>query len=242
MATTDFTNGVSLSDAGWADDVDCSAYSVLSGVAGTNTITATGPATYSYSATRPPVWIIPAVTNTGATTINVTPSGASALGAKNVFWNGAACVGGELRAGVPTAIIYDGTQFHVIASNFNARATNSLGADVAVSTSVAYFDGPSVAQGSAGTWFASGTVSVKDPSSAANILAKLWDGTTVIASANAYAPTGATAIAIALSGYLASPAGNIRISVRNVTTTNGSILFNETGNSKDSTVSAIRIA
>lgn len=114
MATTDFTNGVTLSDAGWADDVDCSAYSVLSSVSGTNTVTATGPATYTYAATRPPVWLIPAATNTGATTINVTPSGGVALGAKNVFFNGAACAGGELIIGIPTALIYDGTQFHVV--------------------------------------------------------------------------------------------------------------------------------
>lgn len=114
MATTDFTNSVTLTDAAWFDDVDGAAYSVLTGVAGTNTITATGPATYSYSATRVPVWFIPAVTNTGATTINVTPSGGSALGAKNIFANGAACAGGELVAGVPCAVIYDGTQFNII--------------------------------------------------------------------------------------------------------------------------------
>lgn len=114
MATTDHTSGVTLSDADWADDVDCSAYSVLSSPAGTNTITATGPATYTYAATRPPVWFIPAATNTAATTINITPSGGSALGAKNIFLNGVALVGGELRAGVPTGIVYDGTQFNII--------------------------------------------------------------------------------------------------------------------------------
>jgi hypothetical protein len=120
MATTDFTNGVTLTDAGWFDDVDTTAYSVLTGVAGTNTITATGAATYSYAATRTPIWFIPANTNTGATTINVTPDGGAALGAKNVFWNGAACVGGELRQNVPAAVIYDGTQYHIIANGFNA--------------------------------------------------------------------------------------------------------------------------
>lgn len=111
---------MTLSDAGEAERFDCVAYSVLSGVAGTNTITGTGPATYSYDATRPPVWFIPANTNTGATTINVTPSGGAALGAKNIFWNGVACVGGELRQNVPTAVLYDGTQFHIIANGFNA--------------------------------------------------------------------------------------------------------------------------
>lgn len=120
MATQTYTDGVTLSSAAEWNKWDTVAYSVLSGVAGTNTITATGPANYTYSAATPPIWFIPANTNTGATTVNVTPSGASALGAKNVFWNGAACVGGELRQNVPAALIYDGTQFHIIANGFNA--------------------------------------------------------------------------------------------------------------------------
>lgn len=114
MASQDYTNGVTLTDAAEFEIFDSVGYSVLSGVAGTNTITATGPATYTYAATRPPVWFIPAVTNTGATTINITPSGGSALTAKNIFRGGAACVGGELVAGVPVGIVYDGTQFNII--------------------------------------------------------------------------------------------------------------------------------
>jgi hypothetical protein len=55
---------------------------------------------------------VPAVTNTGATTIAIT--GASALAARNIFCGGAACVGGELRAGVPVQIYDDGTQFNII--------------------------------------------------------------------------------------------------------------------------------
>src|SRR3990167_7219079 len=114
MATQTYTNGVTLTDAGEFDRFDSVAYSVLTSVAGTNTITATGPASYTYAATRPPVWFIPAVTNTGATTVNITPSGGSALGAKNVFSNGAACVGGELQAGIPVGLVYDGTQLNIV--------------------------------------------------------------------------------------------------------------------------------
>lgn len=115
MATTDFTNGVTLSDAGWADDVDATTYASLTGVGGTgNAITATGPATYSYSATRTPIYLLPTNNNSGATTINVTQSGGSALGAKNIFSGGAACVGGELVVGTSVALQYDGTQFHII--------------------------------------------------------------------------------------------------------------------------------
>ncbi len=50
---------------------------------------------------------VAAAENTGATTVDI-----SALGAKNVFVNGAACVGGELAAGAIYELTYDGTQFH----------------------------------------------------------------------------------------------------------------------------------
>ncbi len=120
MATTDFTDGVTLSAAAWATDVDTATYSYLTGVAGTNTITATGPTGIAAYAATQRFRFIPANTNTGATTINVTPSGDSALGAKSIFWNGAACVGGEIRQSVPVEVMYDGTQFHIIANGFNA--------------------------------------------------------------------------------------------------------------------------
>lgn len=120
MATQIYTDGVTLTSAAEFNRFDTVSYAVLGTVAGTNTITAVGPANYSYAAATPPVWFVPANTNTAATTINVTPSGSSALGAKNLFWNGAACVGGELRQNVPAAILYDGTQFHIIANGFNA--------------------------------------------------------------------------------------------------------------------------
>lgn len=143
MATQDYSNGVTLTDAAEFERFDCVAYSVLSGVAGTNTITATGPATYTLAATRPPVWFIPAATNTGATTINVTPSGGVALGAKNVFFNGAACVGGELRANVPAALIYDGTQFHIVANAFTAPLTLSTEQATTSGTSIDFTSIPS---------------------------------------------------------------------------------------------------
>lgn len=122
--------------------------------------------------------------------------------------------------------------------------TNSLGADVAVNNIANYFDGPSVAQGTTGTWFASGTVTLNDTGAAAsNFYAKLWDGTTVISSASVIRVAAANhRVSMSLSGYIASPAGNIRISVRNADSTNASIEFNRTGNSKDSTISVFRIA
>jgi len=119
--------------------------------------------------------------------------------------------------------------------------TNSLGADVALNNTANYFDGPSVAQGTSGTWFCSGTITLID-SAAAFFNAKLWDGTTVISSAQTWTASGNGVAPVSLSGVLASPAANIRISGRDTTNTTGSIKFNLSGNSKDSTLTCIRIA
>lgn len=125
MATTDFTNNVTLTDAAWFDDVDKAAYAYLTSTAGTNTITATGPATFSYTAGAE-VRLIAAGNNSGATTINITPSGGSALGAKNVYANGAACVGGELVSGRPYILIYDGTQFNIVGTASTTAASDTV--------------------------------------------------------------------------------------------------------------------
>lgn len=99
---------------------------MLSSVGGTaNAITATGPATYSLAATRPPIWFIAASTNTGATTITITPSGGAALTTKNIFSGNAACVGGEIVAGGLYGLTYDATQFQLIAPAVTRGSTAS---------------------------------------------------------------------------------------------------------------------
>lgn len=118
--------------------------------------------------------------------------------------------------------------------------TNSLVADVSLNNTGLYFDGPSVAQATTGTWFVSGTVTVVD-TGACVMSAKLWDGATVIASSNFDLGAGVHA-PISLSGFITSPAGNLRISVKDPSSVNGKILANQSGNSKDSTITAIRIA
>lgn len=118
----------------------------------------------------------------------------------------------------------------------------SLGANVVLNNTANFFDGPSVAQGSVGTWWVSGTVTFLDTTTAATFYAKLWDGTTVISS-SAFTTAGINIVgALTLSGFIVAPAGNLRISCRDIGTVNGLILANTTGLSKDSTISAIRIA
>lgn len=145
-----------------------------------------------------------------------------------------------LLPGQTAKIVSDGTNYQVTAG-VGTVFTASLNSDVALSNTGTYFDGPSVAQGTVGTWWASGTVTMLDTAATASFQCKLWDGTTVIASSQQNS-TGANALAnIALSGYLAAPAANIRISCKDISATTGVIKFNSSGNSKDSTVSVHRV-
>lgn len=137
-----------------------------------------------------------------------------------------------------------GTAAYTAASAYvpsNTGVTNSLGADVVLNNTGNYFDGPSVAQGSTGTWFCSGQVTLLDTAGAANFSAKMWDGTSVIDSGYSSAYTTNAGTTIHLSGYLATPAANIRISAKDTTSTSGLMRFNSSGNSKDSTLSCFRI-
>ena len=127
------------------------------------------------------------------------------------------------------------------APTFFAPITNSLGADVLLNNTANYFDGPSVAQGSVGKWFVSGTV-VIGSTLVDLIRIKLWDGTTVVASSYAITQANlASPISITVSGFISAPAGNLRISAQDGGSANGKILFNSSGNSKDSTITAFRI-
>jgi hypothetical protein len=119
---------------------------------------------------------------------------------------------------------------------------NSLGANVALNNIGTFFDGPSVAQGSTGTFEAFGTVTLLDTSAPAFFEVKLWDGTTVIASTSAFTSNINIPISVSLSGFLATPAGNIRMSVKDVTNTTGVMVYNQTGTGKDCTLTVKRIS
>jgi hypothetical protein len=120
--------------------------------------------------------------------------------------------------------------------------TNSLTGDVALNNASNYFDGPSTAQGSTGTFLATGTVSLIDTAGATVIDCKLWDGTNAaVASARTTVGAAGFSSTISLSGVVASPAGNIRISCKDALTT-GAIRANPSGNgNKDSTITVVRI-
>lgn len=145
------------------------------------------------------------------------------------------------------SLILDGTTGITTPGPVNGAATmlspitNSLSGDVALNNTANYFDGPSVAQGTSGTWFVSGSVLLQDNAGIATINVKLWDGTTTIASAKCRILATNGEVMISLSGYITSPAGNLRISCRDGSSTSGLIEYNGSGLGKDSTITAIRI-
>ncbi len=120
------------------------------------------------------------------------------------------------------------------------KLTNALSGDIALNDITKYFDGPGVAQGSSGVWFVSGSVTCDDVG-ASVFYVKLWDGTNLIASGTSTTAGNLYTTCISLAGYISNPSGNIRLSVKAVSSITAKIVFNYTGNSKDSTITAIQI-
>ena len=137
---------------------------------------------------------------------------------------------------------WNGSQMVLESPAQSAYLTNSLSGDVALTVQNSYQDGPSIAQGPSGLWFVTGTVTVQDTSLAATFKAKLWDGTTVIASGMCATASANYRQTISLSGVIKAPAGNLRISVADANATPaGAIKANDSSNGADSTITAIRI-
>ena len=111
-------------------------YAYLTSPAGTNTITATAALSMSAYAAGQMFWLLPANTNTGATTINV-----NSIGAKDIYYQGAACGGGELFANVPALLLYDGTRFHVISAQnvVGLRTRGYLGSSQTLASASTYY-------------------------------------------------------------------------------------------------------
>lgn len=132
MASIVIVDQVTKIPALWGADVDNAVYNYLTSVAGTNTITANGPVGLAAYAAGLKFRFIPAATNTGATTINITGTGA--LGARNIFSGGVALVGGELTIGVPAEITDDGTRFHLSGPAIGRTIARRKTADESVSS------------------------------------------------------------------------------------------------------------
>lgn len=174
--------------------------------------------------------------NTGASTLNVNGLGVQAI----VDRRGVALSAGMLPANAVSIFMWDGSNY-ILQNPSLASVTNNLGADVALNNTANFFDGPSTPQGTVGTWLAIGSVTVNDTGAAAVIQAKLWDGTTVMASGRSSIIAATNSNIITLAGIITAPAANIRISVRDSSNVTGTILFNTTGTSRDSTLTVVRL-
>lgn len=126
-------------------------------------------------------------------------------------------------------------------TGFLTYVTKSSTVDIALGTLGLFIDGPAVSQGSSGTWAAWGSVTLKTSAAAANFSAVLWDGTTAIDAGIVQVAGSAALATISLAGVMASPAGNLRISGKDITGNTGAMVFNDSGTSRDCTITAIRI-
>jgi len=158
------------------------------------------------------------------------------------FVPGSGTVTGPASATNGDIAVFSGTTGKVIADpGIPGQLTNSIAGDVALNNASNYFDGPVVFQGTTGTWCAIGQVTVVDSSTGATMDVELWDGTTIFASGQSITAAGNATLVISMSGCLTSPAGNIRISVKDVSSTSGTMKANASGNAKDSTITVYRI-
>jgi hypothetical protein len=100
----------------WLNDVNTSAYGILSAVAGTDAITANAPLTFTSYTRGIRFFFVSAAANTGAVTINI-----NGLGVKNVTKLSTIPLAvGDILAGTTYAIMYDGTQFQLLNSSAEA--------------------------------------------------------------------------------------------------------------------------
>lgn len=122
---------------------------ILSSPAGVTAMTAACDSTIKGLSANQLFLFIPANDSVGATTLNITPSGGSAFGAKNVFANGAAIGSGTLKQNVPVHLEYDGTQFNILSSGLSTTATQAA---------ATVFSGPLTGSNAAPTFKAAGSV------------------------------------------------------------------------------------
>lgn len=116
------------------------------------------------------------------------------------------------------------------------------GSDVTMNNTALYFDAVSLTIGAVGSWDVTSCITLSNVSANSQYNVQLWDGTTVIASTRLFGGLGGSHIQVVLSGPITSAAGAVRISVQDIANTTNKIVFNDSGNGKDSTIYATRTA
>lgn len=119
--------------------------------------------------------------------------------------------------------------------------SNALVGDVALNNTSTFFTGPSVSQGSSGTWACTGTVTMIDVAANNNYNLRMTDGafnatTALVGQSAQNAP-----VTVTMTGVFVAPAGNIRIQVRANAATTAAIKYNLSGESRDAVLFCHRI-
>lgn len=124
--------GAALTDYVRCDQIVDGDLLALTAVAGTDTITATGPLSVAAYVTNMHFIFIAAGTNTGATTLNI-----NGIGAKTVQYAGAALEAGDIVSGRAYLVVYDGTNFQLL--NGSTFADSGIDEIAALSPTDSYF-------------------------------------------------------------------------------------------------------
>ncbi len=122
--------------------------------------------------------------------------------------------------------------------------TASLASSVNLSTAATYTDVVSVTQGTSGVWFVTSSAQYSSVVAGTTFVVRLWDGTTVINNAAVIIPSASNPNPTAtLSGVIANPVGNLRLSGRVFTAgQSGGVLATDGSNDlKNTTITAVRI-
>lgn len=122
-----------------------------------------------------------------------------------------------------------------------STASNVLGSNVALTNTASFFDGPSMAQGSTGVWFACGTVTLKDTNAGnSSFVARITDGTTVAAATESI-QASQFPTSLSVCGIFTNPAGNIRIQGQDRTNTTNANILASGSTSSESTIWGFRL-
>lgn len=196
--------------------------------------TVTLPAASTFTAGRRLVIIDESGSSSSSKQISLAPNGSDTIAGSNTTQVIINIAYGRIE------IESNGTNGWFVVGAWSVKYVNTLSGDVALNNAT-YTTGPTIAQGTVGTWRVYGHTTASDSASAATLQYKLWDGTTVIDSCQ-NSTQGTQGASATLTGIITAPAGNIRIDMKSQAATTSTMTFNLSGNSKDCTLTVERIA